>query len=105
MPLNKDEQGGGTNADGSNSTMYCSKCYQHGAFTRPEIDSPEKMQVLVKEKLKEMGFPGFLAGLFTKGFRSWSGGRNKSCSMGSLCPNTTNLIEEQPGIIKARTGN
>ncbi|MCB0552496.1 MAG: hypothetical protein KDD02_03005 [Phaeodactylibacter sp.] len=25
MPLKRDEQGGGTNKDGSRSTMYCSK--------------------------------------------------------------------------------
>ena len=65
MPLKKDP--GGTNADGSKSTMYCSKCYVNGQFTKPEINTPEKMQELVKAKLKEMHFPGFLAGLFTKG--------------------------------------
>lgn len=67
MPLKKDDQGGGTNKDGSRSTMYCSKCYENGEFRNPEIDSAEKMQVFVKEKLKEMGFPGFIAGFFTKG--------------------------------------
>lgn len=67
MPMKKDPGGGGTNADLSKSGMYCSKCYQNGQFTRPEIDTPEKMQVLVKEKLMGMGFPGFVAGFFTKG--------------------------------------
>lgn len=65
MPLKKDEQGGGTHADGSKSTMYCSKCYQDGAFVSPDM-TVEKMQMLVKGKLKEFGFPGFIAGLFTK---------------------------------------
>jgi len=32
MPLNKDPQSGGTNADGSKNEKYCSYCYQNGAF-------------------------------------------------------------------------
>lgn len=67
MPLNKDPQQGGTNADGSKSDLYCSLCFEGGSFKNPEIDTAEKMQAFVKEKLKQMGFPGFLAGLFTKG--------------------------------------
>ncbi len=66
MPLKRDEKGGGTNADGSKSLTYCSYCYEEGKFTTPEIDTAAKMQVLVKEKMKSMGFPGFLAGFFTK---------------------------------------
>ncbi len=66
MPLNKDEKGGGTNADGTKSGMYCSHCYENGKFTIPDMTIP-KMQERVKEKLKEMGFPGFLAGFFTRG--------------------------------------
>ncbi|MCX6719896.1 MAG: zinc ribbon domain-containing protein, partial [Candidatus Staskawiczbacteria bacterium] len=34
MPLSKDPAGGGTNADGTKSIMYCSYCYQKGVFTR-----------------------------------------------------------------------
>jgi len=66
MPLKKDEKGGGTNADGSKSTMYCSRCYENGKFTAPDM-SVSQMQELVKGKLKEMGFPGFIAGFFIKG--------------------------------------
>lgn len=66
MPLNKDPQHGGTNADGNRSTVYCSFCYENGRFTQPGI-TVEEMQAFVKGKLKEMGFPGFLAGMFTKG--------------------------------------
>lgn len=47
--------------------MYCSYCYQEGEFTSPEIDTASKMQAFAKEKLKEQGFPGFLAGFFVKG--------------------------------------
>lgn len=65
MPFKRDPEGGGTNADGSRSLMYCSKCYQNGAFTKPDMTA-QQMQELVKEKMREMGFPGFLAGFFTK---------------------------------------
>jgi hypothetical protein len=66
MPLKRDPQGGGSNADGSKSTMYCSYCYGNGKFLQPNITVGE-MQAFVKGKLKEMGFPGFLAGFFVKG--------------------------------------
>ena len=65
MPLKRDAQGGGTNADGSKSTMYCSHCYQDGKFTQPNV-SMDEMKALVKVKLKEMKIPGILAGIFTR---------------------------------------
>lgn len=65
MPLHRDEQGGGTNADGSKSTMYCSHCFSGGRFTMPDLTA-EQMQERVRGKLKEMGFPGFMTGLFTR---------------------------------------
>ena len=67
MPLKKDQMGGGTNADGSTSDMYCSKCYTDGKFNNPDITTAQQMQAFVKEKLKSMGFPGFMAGMFVKG--------------------------------------
>ena len=66
MPLKKDVKGGGTNSDGSKSKMYCSRCYENGKFTSPDI-TESQMQDLVKGKIKEMGFPGFMANFFTKG--------------------------------------
>ena len=75
MPLKKDPKGGGTNADGTKSTTYCSYCYENGKFKNPDW-TVEQMQSFAKEKLKEMGFPGFLAGIFTKGIpklKRWSG--------------------------------
>jgi hypothetical protein len=66
MPLNKDAKGGGTNVDGSKSNMYCSHCYENGKYTLPDI-TVTQMQERVKGKIKEMGFPGFIAGFFTKG--------------------------------------
>lgn len=67
MPLKKDEAGGGTNEDGSRSLKYCSRCYTEGEFINPEIDTADKMKGFVKDKLKSMGFPGFIAGWFVKG--------------------------------------
>jgi len=74
MPLKKDPQGGGTNADGTRSAMYCSLCYENGKFHQPDMTAGE-MQLFVKGKLKEMGIPGFLAGLFTWGIPNWSAGK------------------------------
>jgi hypothetical protein len=65
MPLSRDERGGGTNADGSKSTMYCSHCYAGGRFTLPNI-TVEQMQDLVREKLREFGIPGPLGWFFTR---------------------------------------
>jgi len=67
MPFKSDPQGGGTNADGSKSLMYCSYCYQGGAFTQPEFTAAQ-MQQFVKGKLQEMGpLYRLFAGLFVKG--------------------------------------
>ena len=67
MPMKKDPTGGGTNADGTKSGMYCGYCYQNGQFTSPEIDTPEKMQEFCIGKLKGMKFPGFVAWMLTRG--------------------------------------
>jgi hypothetical protein len=67
--------GGGTNIDGSMSKLYCSYCYVHGRFRNIEIDTQEKMQEFVKEKLINMGFPGFISTIFTRNIprlKRWS---------------------------------
>ncbi|WP_343680279.1 zinc ribbon domain-containing protein [Chryseobacterium arthrosphaerae] len=66
MPLKKSPDGDGTNSDGTISTKYCEYCYEKGQFSQPDITAKE-MQEFVKHKMKDMGFPGFLAGLFSKG--------------------------------------
>ena len=76
MPLKRDEKGGGTNADGSKSTMYCSHCYQNGKFTMPNI-TVDQMKDRVKDKLKEFGFPGFMTGFFTKNIPKLERWKNK----------------------------
>lgn len=65
MPLKRDPKGGATNKDGSKNLMYCSYCFEDGKFLQPDITATE-MKDFVKNKLKEMGFPGFLAGFFSK---------------------------------------
>ena len=57
MPLSKDPLGGGTNADGSLSSEYCSHCYRKGVFTQPNITAQE-MTALVEGKLRSMHFSG-----------------------------------------------
>ena len=69
MTLKKDEKGGGTNMDGSKSNRYCSRCYEKGSFTRPDITVNE-MKDLVKGKLREMGFPAIIAWFFTSNIHS-----------------------------------
>lgn len=60
MPLKKDRQGGGLEADGSRSRMYCSSCYDDGKFKQPGM-SMQQMQQLVDGVLKnEMKWPSFL---------------------------------------------
>ena len=76
MPMKRDEKGGGTNADGSKSKMYCSKCYEGGSFRDPRM-TVDEMKALVKGKLKEFGFPGFIAGMFTKGIPNLQRWKNK----------------------------
>ncbi len=65
MPRKRDEKGGGTNADGSKSAMYCSHCFEAGKFKMPDLKAAE-MQELVKGKIREAGFPGVAAWLFTR---------------------------------------
>jgi len=76
MPLKKDPKGGGTNADGTKSTMYCSYCYEGGKFKQPDWTA-QQMQEFSKNKMKEMGFPGFLAGFFSKGIPKLERWKNK----------------------------
>jgi hypothetical protein len=66
MLMKRDQQGGGTNADGSRSPMFCSHCWQAGKFTLPDITAAGIWQ-LVKDKLKEFGLPRFIAWFFARG--------------------------------------
>jgi hypothetical protein len=75
MPMNKDPQGGGVNADGSKNTTYCSYCYQNGAFVGGEM-TVGQFQDFCKQKMMENGSSRFIAWLFTRGMKRlkrWSG--------------------------------
>ena len=65
MPLSKDKNGGGTEANGTKSSLYCSNCYNDGRFTLPDI-TVDQMVERVRQKMKEMHIPGFLGGFFTR---------------------------------------
>ena len=75
MPLKQDPEKGGSNADGTKSTDYCSYCYQHGEFTKPSF-SVKEMQKFCITKMKEMGIPRPLGWLFTRNLpklKRWAG--------------------------------
>lgn len=55
----------GTYPDGTRSTMFCNLCFKDGKFTHPDWTA-DQMEKFVKEKMKNVGFPGFLAGVFAK---------------------------------------
>jgi len=65
MPMSRDDQGGGTEADGTKSGMYCSHCYANGRFTLPDI-TVDQMQRIVGQKLVEFGIPKPLGWFFTR---------------------------------------
>lgn len=67
MPLSKDPQGGGTNAEGSKSEKYCSYCYQNGKFTFN--GTVTEFQEHCRTKMKEGGHSGFMAWLFSRGLK------------------------------------
>ena len=76
MPMRRDPRKGGTNADGSLNTEYCSYCYEKGVFLSPEIDTAEKMQAFCIQKLKEKGVPGFVGWILTRKIpklKRWAG--------------------------------
>ena len=63
MPLNQDPKGGGINAHGSLSAMYCSFCFDQGKFKDEGITLQEKIEKNVgiavsmhmeEEKAREM---------------------------------------------------
>ncbi len=66
MPFKADPQGGGTNADGTCSREYCSYCFVGGRFVNPDM-TVDAMRALVIEKLRERGYPGFVARFFASG--------------------------------------
>ena len=67
MPLRQDPQGGGTEKDGAKNDLYCSYCYQDGAFTQPGMSAID-MQLFVQNILWEkFKIPRFLSRFMTRG--------------------------------------
>ena len=60
MPMIRDPKGGGTNADGTHSAIYCSYCYHQGSFIRPDMTARE-MQNFCSRKLQETGVPNYVS--------------------------------------------
>jgi hypothetical protein len=57
MPLKIDTKGGGSEKDGTLSKMYCSSCYENGAFKRPDLTVKEMQQLVDDILKKEIKFP------------------------------------------------
>jgi hypothetical protein len=68
MPLKKDPKGGGTNAHGTRSLMYCSYCYLDGHFVSPDM-TLDQMKTLVVTTLHKKGMPTFVARLVAGNLR------------------------------------
>lgn len=67
MPLSKDPQHGGVNADGSHSTVYCSYCYINGDFT---FKGPVyEFQEHCRKAMVANGHHKIKAWLFTRGMK------------------------------------
>ena len=66
MPMNRDTEGGGSEADGSRSVKYCSLCYGNGEFHHPEV-TVEEFQARCVDALAAKGMPRIMAWAFTRG--------------------------------------
>jgi len=69
MPLKRDEQGGGTDAGGAKTTVYCSHCYQRGHVRAAEPDGRADAGA-VAEKLGSLAYRVFCAGSLLAPFQS-----------------------------------
>lgn len=54
MPLDKDPNKGGTNADQSKSDKYCSFCYDNGKFKDEGISLKEKIEKNIQIAMSKM---------------------------------------------------
>ena len=67
MPMSKDPQGGGTNANGTRNPKYCSYCYQNGEFTFN--GTVKEFQEHCRQMMIKDGQSRFLSWLFTRGMK------------------------------------
>lgn len=66
IPFDKDPMQGGTNLDGSKSTLYCSYCYKEGAFVQVQWTADDMYQY-AKSVLIKKGVPEAMASMLCKG--------------------------------------
>jgi hypothetical protein len=57
MPLDKDPNMGGTNADNSKSDKYCSFCYRNGKFTDEGSTLKQKIEKNIQIAVSMMHIP------------------------------------------------
>ncbi len=67
IPLHKDPQGGGTEKDGTKSTMYCGYCYADGQFIGGDI-SLKEFSELSRKGMVDGGHNKFFVWLFSRPF-------------------------------------
>ena len=68
MPMSKDPQGGGTNADGTKSEIYCSYCYANGDFLFK--GTVEEFQEHCRKAMIGNGMNKLVAWFFSRGMKS-----------------------------------
>lgn len=65
IPLDNDVKMG-TEADGSQSELYCSHCYQKGKFTQSNATAEQMQSYCVDVLTKQQQWPGLIARLYAK---------------------------------------
>jgi len=68
MPMTMDPNGGGTEADGSRSALYCSHCYRAGAFLG-SFASADEMIAHCRQIFKGQGMPWWKRWFYTSHIR------------------------------------
>ena len=66
LPMKKDPQGGGTDANGNKSGKYCSYCYQDGDFLFH--GTVGEFQDFCRKEMIKSGHSRFISWLFTRNF-------------------------------------
>jgi hypothetical protein len=70
--MKRDSKVSEANSDRTNITMNSSYSYIDGSFLQPDRTAVQ-MQEFSEDRLREMGFPGFLAGFLIKGIHKPKG--------------------------------
>jgi radical SAM superfamily enzyme len=77
MPMSKDPQDGGTNADGSRNEKYCSYCYKDGTFgvssdmSLEEFQEYERKAMIEHAKINKFVAWFFTRKMFLKNLERW----------------------------------